>query len=456
MGIITGSLDNALETRTFQRVLVETNLGYEDPVHALTDKFNLPILQHATFMKYNRSFISTYANRDIAGRLADHQGTNVVALDRDFHAFDRAFLGGYIAGRAMDRMARVQERISDLMPKPRVGKKKLEADGVITTEQVKERIGGYQAQDKGINGDGVKVAVVDTGFAPNRQLSIGDVKTHSSKLYEGGDQDRSGHGTWCITTIGGRRVDVTPKGAPRQLIVDGIAPMAEMLSVRSLYTPIGTGTNADVLKGIQIALDSQAGVISMSLGSDEPSDPDDPTKRLIEDIVKDTDTVLVIAAGNAGLDGPRTVGSPGDVEDALTVGSVSFIDSDESIGEYKRSYYSSYGPTRDGRIKPDVCGWGGGRGNKDARPSESILSSSSGLIDAMDGSNRLASIQGTSMATPEVAAVVALWKQVWLENTQTKLDTAMVKEIIQKYGLEKNNEIGHGPIQYEWIEQEMA
>ena len=88
---------------------------------------------------------------------------------------------------------------------------------------------------------------------------------------------------------------------------------------------------------------------------------------------------------------------------------------------------------------------------KELEPKESILSSSAGMLEAMDGSNRLAAIQGTSMSCPEVAAIVALWKQYWKRKTGEPLTTAGIKAIIEKHGQPKNNETGWGCISFDWI-----
>lgn len=453
MARISAELDSLLDRRVASRVIVETTFGQENDAFSILDEMNMPILQQASFRNLDMSFISTYVNREIMDAIGSSPTVKNITLDRDVYAFERPYLSGPLANMMLGRLNSRRESIRGRMPPPVVGTRKLTKDGVVTTEMVKKRLGAIYANSVGIDGTGVKVAVIDTGFAPNRQLGIGDVTTFSAKASELGDQDRSGHGTWCVTTIAGRRQDVSPAGyKSKQLVVDGISPGVDMMAVRVLYTPLGMGSNSDVLKGIQMAMDNGAEVMSMSLGSDQPSEPNDPTKKIMEEVTRTTDKVFVIAAGNAGLNGPQSVGSPGDVEEALTVGSVSYFDS--VMGTPKRSYYSSYGPTIDGRIKPDVSAWGGGRASKDTEPNESILSSSSGLIDNMDGSNRLASIQGTSMATPQVAAVVALWKQAWMEKNGQALNSGMIKQIIEKNGLPKTDDYGHGPIQYEWIEAE--
>ena len=93
-----------------------------------------------------------------------------------------------------------------------------------------------------------------------------------------------------------------------------------------------------------------------------------------------------MAAGNAGPNA-STIGSPAAAAKAVTVCSIA------DVGErgFFVSSFSSRGPTRDGRLKPDVCA-----------PGENITS-----VRAGSGSG-YTTMSGTSMATPFVSGVVAL------------------------------------------------
>ncbi len=127
--------------------------------------------------------------------------------------------------------------------------------------------------------------------------------------------------------------------------------------------------------------------------------------------------VVVAAAGNTGYGynqpmsaGPRaagldiTINDPGNAEDAITVGSTHR----DMPHVYGISYFSSKGPTGDGRLKPDLVA-----------PGERILSCSSGdkpgapatEEKASDGSTTILSQyvedSGTSMAAPHVSGVIA-------------------------------------------------
>ena len=452
MATISKALADALASSPAQRIIIETDYGADGGIVSELAGMS-PVTQRVALPYFGLSFVSAFGNKSLVEAIADMPGVRHISLDKDvrilspFLAFDGPLMkrASPLMSRAKNRAGMAQDRVRELAPPPILPTKKIVGDGVVTTSMVKERLGGYRAAEAGIDGSGVAVGIIDTGIGVNRQTKVGQVKTFSAKFDEGGDQDRSGHGTHCLTTVGGSRVDVTPKGyESRPIIIEGIAPGVKLISARALFTPLGTGSNSDVLKAMALALEAGADVISMSLGSDTPGEPEDPDRRLIEAIARNTNTVVVVAAGNAGLKGPKTVGSPGDTEEALTVGSISYFDG-------KRSFYSSYGPTSDGRQKPDCCGLGGGRTIQNTEPEENILSSSAGMIDDMDGGFRLAAISGSSMATPQVAAIVALWKQYWKNKTGEALNTEAVKRIIAKHGTTKNNETGWGLLSYDWV-----
>jgi subtilisin family serine protease len=90
------------------------------------------------------------------------------------------------------------------------------------------------------------------------------------------------------------------------------------------------------------------------------------------------------SAGNEGGKKWNYIGAPADAKDILSVGAVNV--------QGKRAYFSSFGPTADGRIKPDACAVG----------RNTYLSTPKGIITVADG---------TSFSSPMLSGMVAcLWQ----------------------------------------------
>jgi len=206
-------------------------------------------------------------------------------------------------------------------------------------------------------GAGKTIAFIDAHFQPNhpmlRGVDIGDAYD-----YLGPDTlpwDSAGiydmHGTQTAGMV-----------ASSNSLLPGIAPAARFLFYRvQTDAPDDTIVEEDYLAAAIVrAVDHGADVISISLGFRwvDPQDriPMYPWSafdgRTIPGSIAATDAaqhhvVVVAAAGNdGGVIGAESIGSPADADSILTVGAVDI--SDGICG------FSSWGPTYDGRIKPDV------------------------------------------------------------------------------------------------------
>ncbi|MGW2690038.1 S8 family serine peptidase [Streptomyces sp. NPDC001414] len=127
-------------------------------------------------------------------------------------------------------------------------------------------------------------------------------------------------------------------------------------------------------------------MVSMSLGSDLPSDGTDPLSQAVNRLSAETGALFVIAAGNTGT--PESIGGPGAADRALTVGAVDSLDA--------LAPFSSQGPrVGDGGIKPEITA-----------PGVDVLAARSRF--APEGEGDYQTLSGTSMATPHVAGVAAL------------------------------------------------
>jgi serine protease AprX len=133
-----------------------------------------------------------------------------------------------------------------------------------------------------------------------------------------------------------------------------VAPAAALYAAKALDSS-GSGADSGIVGAVQWCA-GQIGVdvISMSLGSDSPSDGNDALSQAVDAAVG-AGKVVVVAAGNSG-DDLGTVPSPGAARLAITVGAAS--DHSAPAGS---SYadagiflapFSSRGPTVDGRTSP--------------------------------------------------------------------------------------------------------
>ncbi|MFJ8787977.1 S8 family serine peptidase [Streptomyces sp. NPDC102462] len=238
----------------------------------------------------------------------------------------------------------------------------------------------------GFEGQGVKVAVLDTGVDARHPDLVGRIAKSKDFSGSSNTEDHFGHGTHVASIVGGT-------GAASAGTRRGVAPKAELL-VGKVLGDDGYGSESQVIDGMEWAAAEHAKVVNMSLGSDGASDGTDPMSQAVNTLSASGDTLFVVAAGNSGENGPSTIGSPGSADAALTVGAV---DRDDSLASF-----SSRGPRPgDKAVKPDVTA--PGVGVVAARATGTTMG------DPIDANYTTAS--GTSMATPHVAGAAALLAQ---------------------------------------------
>jgi serine protease AprX len=266
-----------------------------------------------------------------------------------------------------------------------------------------------------VNGQGIGVAIVDSGISAHAALANKVVANVSLITGDPSTADAFGHGTHVAGIIAGT-------GGPAQsvtgLFTGGVAPGVQLVNVRVLGAN-GVGRTSDVIAGIQWAVANRSRynirVINLSLGHPvmEPS-ATDPLCEAVADAVH-AGIVVVAAAGNDGVaaDGTQILGginSPGNSPWAITVGSLN------TWGTVKRTddtvtSYSSRGPARyDGTVKPDVAAPGNKIVSLEANGSY-LASTYSYLHRAGSGNNGYMQLSGTSMAAPMVSGGVALLLQ---------------------------------------------
>lgn len=224
-------------------------------------------------------------------------------------------------------------------------------------------------------GEGVTAYIIDTGINAGHS-DFGDRVGEGFSAIEGGPDDQNGHGTHVAGTVGGKSY--------------GLAKGVALEPVRVLDAN-GSGSTAGVVEGIDWVTKNASGpsVANMSLGG--PNDPalDEAVSGSIE-----AGVTYAVAAGNeSGADACGS--SPASVPEALTVASTA---DDDAVSDF-----SNVGKCVDL-----------------AAPGTDITSAWIGGPDAKN------TISGTSMATPHVAGVAALYLEANADAAPADVSTGLV------------------------------
>jgi len=233
--------------------------------------------------------------------------------------------------------------------------------------------GAPQAWDA-TRGEGVTVAVIDTGIYPVDDLDPARLVKGWNFVGKNDDaRDDHAHGTHVAGTI------AQSTGNGKGVAV--MAPEAKLMPVKVL-SAVGSGTSHDIAEGIRWAVDHGARVLNLSLGGGGRS-------LAIESAVAYAHrrgAVVVCAAGNSGS---RGVSYPAAYRGAFAV---------SAVGPQGRlAPYSSYGP----QVAIAAPGGDKSQGEEAGVLQQTLAEGSTTQADYRW-------FQGTSMATPHVAGAAAL------------------------------------------------
>jgi serine protease AprX len=286
-----------------------------------------------------------------------------------------------------------------------------------------------QVRLQGTTGRGITVAILDSGVAPDPDLSgriLASVNFADSRV----TRDPGGHGTHVAGIVAGN-------GARSEGEFVGIAPEANIVDVRVLDSR-GAGRISSVVRGIEWVIAHRGvyniRVMNLSLGAPVTvSYRTDPLSAAVE-IAWQRGIVVVAASGNSG---PQrdTVVSPGIDPYVITVGATDDLGT-TTTGDDVLAFFSAWG-TADSNAKPDLVA--PGRRIVSLRAVGSMLDTlfSDRVVTAANGATYIR-MTGTSMSTPIVSGAVALLLQRRPDLTPDEVKALLVSTA-QPYGGESGS-----------------
>jgi subtilisin family serine protease len=264
-----------------------------------------------------------------------------------------------------------------------------------------------EKNSKNVAGDGIDVAVIDTGINLNHIEFSGDkIRNFSdtaSRNYVGENNnitDDNGHGSHVAGIIGANRGDATS--------MHGVAFNSRLVGYKAINN-LGSGSSSDISSAIEQSVSDQVSIINLSLGSNEQ--PNDIKLSLIE--AKNNNILTIAASGNcrgisnddpscSGYDTNNPVYPANYATDSEIIGSLIAVGSVHSSNNL--SHFSHY------------CG--------DAAnyclvaPGENIWAPNENSATSYEHKS------GTSMAAPMVSGVAAILRSAWPHLTAE--DTAQI------------------------------
>lgn len=295
-------------------------------------------------------------------------------------------------------------------------------------------------KDTGYTGEGVTIAVIDTGidythaafggpgtaaaYMNNKKNIIEPGTFPTAKVIGGYDfagtyytgansptpdpdpLDEQDHGTHVASTAAGLAVGAS--------LAQGVAPGAKLYALKVFGASGGTQLVMPALEWCMDPngdgnTDDHVDVVNLSLGSDfGVADPNDPEIVALEQLAA-LGTVIVAASGNS-YNTEYITGSPAVADSAISVAATSANDADDD----QMTDFSSRGPRGyDSALKPEI-----------SAPGTMIYAAYRGTGEG--GVN----MQGTSMATPHVAGVAALVRQAHPEWTAEQVKAAIMNTAV--------------------------
>lgn len=334
----------------------------------------------------------------------------------------------YSSSSAIDTIAAIKTEMEQTLERIKILESSLQEQLAAKTNQPAintskmtwglEAIGFPEAIEKG---KGICIAILDTGiFLDHPDFQPKNIKGLSFIDGENWSDDLHGHGTHCAgTIIGGKKTE--------EDLYYGIVPDADLLAGKVLSDK-GFGTTSSIIDGIDWALEKNARIISLSLGT--PVELGEKPSLIFERIGEKAlhkNCLIIAAAGNESrrpLFTPRPVSNPGNTKSIIAVAAV---DQNFHVASFSNA---GLDPSSGGNI--DF-----------AAPGIDIFSAfrPKGKDDLY-----FTRKNGTSMAVPHVAGVAAIYCQRYPQLSATEIWDKL-KAAVKKIEHQRYRDIGNGLIQ---------
>lgn len=252
------------------------------------------------------------------------------------------------------------------------------------------KIGADVLWEEGITGKGITVGIIDSGVDG----------THPALARKWKGAGQANPSDYWIDCVAGKPMPYDDLSVPHGTHVTGtilgseadgsnqigVAPDAQWIAAKA-FTPDG-GSVSGLLKAGEFMLEKKPDIVNNSWGGNPGKN--DFYKDVVDSWVA-AGITPVFAAGNANSQVPQVPGSIGNPANYMNVLAIAATDKDDVLGNFSLLGPSPYDPTK---IKPDL-----------SAPGVNIRSS-------IAGGGYQSGWNGTSMATPHIAGVLALMKQV--------------------------------------------